>query len=1368
MTTAFYRVGTISAQLNSKVVTGHGTSWTLGANKVISGDVLLYNNSKMYEVEHVISDTEIHLFTPFQDANITQQPYAILRNASLNISSRIAASVAIAINQKQQQLNEFNAFLTSTAPTVNMTDATGNVIAVIPIPTLVKTINDLVNDASTITAVVQEGKTARDQAVAAKNASETALASVTTIKSEVTQLKTDVEGLKTDTETAKSAAASSASAAAGSVTAAAAEVAKAATEVSNAAAEVQHAKDQVAIAAGHASASATSESNAGASATAAANSAQLAQAAIVPMRNEAEMWEMIRRNKDKYAASQFVDFGNHYYSATEGNGQNINEGLWARSKDAVSANCLFMNRQETATPSGSSKVPFALTTVAGFVSQLYGFNWHSQHVCNTILFPEAPDGTVIYDSSGNCRGTGKPTLDLSKEVDPKYGDVAADKNEAVARAFEGMLKSGDFRNANLWDISGGISVDNSGLIISGKGSAKRSFDFKDNTNYEIEFTVTNFTGGSFRVIQYGNGSRDGTIAYVRGNGVYKVKWNSNDFSSDWGTNGILSFLSEDSSASAKITNVRLGSPTEEVVITPHDVFGMEYWLEEVSQAKPDVFDCGMVQSKATSSNGVATSASSRPQTYHAAFKGDTTTGHTSVNFFTATFEQQCKLAAKEENNLFRLNDGRIVQFRGRQKTFRGQGNGDWLNINPTYQNSTTGLYLQYASGAQYIAPQGALDSADDFNSNNPTYRCSGESVTSSQNPNPQTGVFSLFDNSPSELIAVADLCYMQIWGEVPRLNQGAYCLLNRSGTRTCNGTAHQAVGHYWWHSSALTPRSRAECFRIVDAGSDTTTYGAAQQSGYIGTTLFARDDERLYDAVYPDGLGGVIDYRVSANDMGSKEDAAKVFLKVDNSTYRGKERLRFTTIGLGRAMIKTGTASWNSGQGGRIGFAIDSSSTWTGGVGANGFLATNDLEAYKTYLVGDNGSVWEVEALVQKHSGAYNDLYRSGDVMYCGIGRQDQVSAFQAAFPNGTTIRVVQTQLLNSSVSGEFEMMDVFAVPSLLATHPDFVNGWLGGWAGVPGSAPNGDVDFTKKVFSGTPNRTYWVSSSGAWSTGDMPNFNSALSGSDRGWSSDPGIIYTFNYKAFAAPTKLSVNKPILNASQGLGEVWTIQSYNPAYGCVFAESLFGKIPVSSASGHAARPCGEPFDYYFAGDGSGKLGTYSVNAPRHQPVNMPAPSNESPAIKVMWSQAANNQQATMQFNWNELVYQDYVAPKVDTGAQMVRKRGERYLVNNANSALNGRILIWHGNDSNIIVDYTAYYLDDNNVVRSKSNDTASTLQLFNGNGWGDDSIIRIKDGVGTFINLNGDTCLYGTSELAIPYGYTKNQARAGSQVAGVDL
>ncbi len=136
MTTAFYRTGTVAVTQNSKVVTGTGTNWTTGPIKPLAGDVFIFNN-KMYEIDSVVSDTEIRLYRNFEDSTASSKSYAIMRNASLNISARIAAQVAQVVNQKQIMIDEFHDFLTNnTDSTVPLTDTLGNVINVMPIPAL--------------------------------------------------------------------------------------------------------------------------------------------------------------------------------------------------------------------------------------------------------------------------------------------------------------------------------------------------------------------------------------------------------------------------------------------------------------------------------------------------------------------------------------------------------------------------------------------------------------------------------------------------------------------------------------------------------------------------------------------------------------------------------------------------------------------------------------------------------------------------------------------------------------------------------------------------------------------------------------------------------------------------------------------------------------------------------------------------------------------------------------------------------------------------------------------------------------------------------------------------------------------------------
>lgn len=1291
MATRWYRAGTITVTNGSRDVVGANTKWVDDSAKPLAGDALIID-SQIHEIEVITDNNNLKLFKPFSGNTASGVSYAIIRNASINISSRLAAAVSAAINSKQLYLDELNEFFTSNAPTIVMHDSVGDAKTVIPYNSLKTNIVNLVKDASSIAILVKQAVDSKTAVESAKNEVSKWRDEIIVIEDKIKKDKKHIDSVKGEVDTVK-----------GEVDTIKGQVDKVQSDVTTKKNEI----DKL-----HTDSEKLRDE--------AVKAAQLAQAAVVPMRNEAEMWEMIRRNKDLYAASQFVHFGTHVNSSAWGH---ANEGMFVDSTSSSSSARGKILMGEISNPAGSSKTNFPVTMVAGFISKLLGLTDQVGFNSAQILLPEAPDGTVIYDSTGSARGTGKANLDLSVDVDPLYGDVAQSHNEAVARAFGGgIIKNADFRNgtaewnASLVSVNDGIATISGNNNNAGLGS-NLNIDLFAGTEYVVEIVCTRY-GGTGALTLTNNGLRHRAIS-VNGVGTFRSRFTAE--SSD------PSYFFWLLNCDLDIASIRVYRASEQVVIAPHDVFGMEYWLEEVSQAKPDVFDCGMVQSKATSSNGVATSASSRPQTYHAAFKGDTTTGQKSVNFFTATFEQQCKLAAKEGNNLFRLNDGRIVQYRGRQKTFRGQGNGDWLNINPTYQNSTTGLYLQYASGAQYLAPQGALDSADDFNSTNPTYRCSGESVTSSQNPNPQTGVFSLFDNSQSELIAVADLCYMQIWGEVPRLNQGAFHrTLNPMGARRWNKI--DGTGANYWHQNTVGYiTSVSQAFHLTLAAGE---IGAHPNTGSMSTKQSGRDDGRFYDQPYSEGQGGIIDYRVSAHDMGSKEEAAKVFQKVVNGTYRGKEKLVYTHI---NTSSETGIAT--------------------------GSVLSNPLPLGLT-----NGGTVAIVA----SDGSTIDVRRITSVDYTLNAINWDIAANR---PLGG--RYVVSATTNYSVSGEFTMMDVVGDPAEILATPALANGWLGSWIPVIPDGTAKRFPYTRKNIGAvgdgtdaitTSDRVQTWNSSGITTVGDAANI---FGNTNQSVAAER--IYIIPYTAFAKQTKESKSKKVLNAYEGIGKVFAVNNFHADNGVLFAESLIGKVNTANPVGFS-RNILDMTNMWLLGD-SGLLGYNAQYHPQeHVPISLVQDGN-SPAVKALWSQASVNQQATLQFNWNELKYLTPSVVTLQAGVNITLKKGVHYRLRGFdNQSMNGQILLRIGSESNFKPD--ANYFDSLHIVGDKiiqvTDGSVTQGWALASNGWGDDSTIRIKDGVGTFINLNGDTCLYGTSELSIPYGFTKNKARAGEQVAGVDL
>jgi len=91
--TRWYRDGTLGATNGSTAVTGSGTYWkSAGLNP---GDMLEVNNSGLfYEIASVNSDTSITLARAYQGSTVTGAAYAIVRNFTATMPSKIAAQTA--------------------------------------------------------------------------------------------------------------------------------------------------------------------------------------------------------------------------------------------------------------------------------------------------------------------------------------------------------------------------------------------------------------------------------------------------------------------------------------------------------------------------------------------------------------------------------------------------------------------------------------------------------------------------------------------------------------------------------------------------------------------------------------------------------------------------------------------------------------------------------------------------------------------------------------------------------------------------------------------------------------------------------------------------------------------------------------------------------------------------------------------------------------------------------------------------------------------------------------------------------------------------------------------------------------------------
>ncbi|HHG3213543.1 TPA: hypothetical protein ACPVX2_000031 [Vibrio parahaemolyticus] len=1439
MSSSWYRRGTVTVTDGSKEVVGVGTLWVDAGNKPLAGDIMFIAGS-IYEVESITDNEHLSLFRPFTGVPPANGEYAIIRNTSVTIATRVAAMVAAAINSKQVLLDDLRGYYTSTADKVLIHTDDGSTIEVVPLQTLVSDItnliaqsesikNDLANTQAALDLVrqysnaaqgvevepgkysaksyaadaadtlalvnkaksdvdlkasqVQQTKTDIEQFVSTSkteiDAKATAISKAidtqaTTVKGEITALtstsKQEITALATQskkdittlTTTSKSEINTLVSTSKTEITElATTEKAAISQQSTTAISEMTSLKQSAEQAASTATQKAT---QAAASATSAAQSktdSQALKTQTEALANETKQvaeeiksgsyvgWQIYCQSEanmkaarmlasEQFAASGFVHMGTqHSGGNTVGH---INEGLWSATAEK---NVLKIGRG-TSSIGGSSKTNHAVTHIAGFISSLYSVNRSdpTYQPCE-IKFPEAPNGTVVYDSTGNCRGSGKATLDLTKDVDPKYGNVAADVNEAVGRAFEGQIKNGDFRdNTVSWGVSNSATMvmENGALRLTTNGSVNgqlfpQGFGPRAGVN-KIRIVISDLKGGAAPVWQY----KLGSSAYVS----QRLYEGVNEFTADF--TGLTSFIIQPkgnaTGSSILVHEVSVSLATEEVVINRVDLFGFEYFLEEISKANPFVYPYGCIQSKLTSIEGIATKESNRPITYYSVFDGDTTSKGKGVDFWAATDAQKRALVSNPDHNIYLLDDGRLVQWRVRQRTIAGAGNGKWFRTNPNIREAN-GIFRWADSNAtvsgRRVRAQGSLDSSTAFCETGADGWYSPTDWVA-YNDRPNKGVFSL--TTQSDLgEGVNRECYFLVCGVVPRLNQGAYHpSFNPMGAnRFLDSTG---AWDEWFNVTAGYVNSPLDCFtKIVEGGGDIQS----------GAAVCGRPDGKFYDAIYASGQGGVIDYRTPAKDMSSKEEASKIFQKVVNGTYRGEELLTKTKVfgstqGATYQGVVSGMYKWNASA---ADFVISDGALGTSGASAPiiGWLVQEYKVFPVTYLFQASGS--------------------STTQIYCGQ------STWENTKPNGVVQDIVSNKPMyfvqhittNIPVSGDFTQLDLLGSPANIIASPEFANGWVGNWIPV---IPNDtliatDFQLVHKAVTTKMKFTWRDAGNSSWSSGSY-NVNTTLNTRDNSAAQSRSRVAVNTYTAFAKQTKSSTNKPVLNGVEGLGGVYATARGHKDDAVLLTESLMGKVLTSTAAPYAQL---KTFENTRFGAG-GTINQYPI-AGSHSPIEIMTPNNDSPAVKTLWYQIANNQQCSLNFAWNELVWKNLIVKDVNTASSPV-KQGEVYVIK-ADVPLKGQIFKANGNNAGW--NWSGMYMGDDGEVYYGGGDSVSldtTVKSYQGksDGWGDDSTIRIIDGIGTFINLNGDTCLYGTHELAIPYGYTKNKARAGSQVSGVDL
>ncbi|AUR91081.1 coil containing protein [Vibrio phage 1.155.O._10N.222.55.B3] len=601
--------------------------------------------------------------------------------------------------------------------------------------------------------------------------------------------------------------------------------------------------------------------------------ARLSELAGIMSESEARAIQSL--NENKYAASGMVQSGKH-------DSNNINDGMFV---DGVTSNTVFVGGG----PDGSSKTDFAVNHIAGSVINAILEN-------NQFKFElrQAPDGAVIYDSTGDARDSGKANLDLKVDADPKYNDVPTGtedqiRNEAVARAFEGAVKNGDGRfgeqDWHVTDPESGSSITqgvgfhvittnvDTGIRAGSTGSLPHPITA--NVATEVKVVVSDITSGGVKLrLNTGLGWMTHNLLEV---GEHVINLAASEVTS---TTVWMSLYATEDVSDYIISNISIRPATEEVVTHPVDLVMFECYEEELT-GRQEIFECTQSLSTTFGDTDVPTVLSTRPLSYFQQYDGQfadpalQNDQYRCVVWDDLTDEQKRKVAAYMGEKLFVGENGNLVNGRLRARTIRGAGNGDWFNVNSNDDVGSGQLKFAARVNTSTVRPQGVFDTvavdgvSDCYYSTNSEYNINKDKD--------YRGVWSV----RYERYAYKGRCFAYVVATVPRANQGVNVKgVNKYGTAKCSDDKY-------WYESANKPTTLKDCF-IGQVGGDIASGASGHPSGIF------------YDGIGEGGLNGVIDWRLSAEEMQSQWLYAE--RKHECAKYRGTEILADNTSVSGKFM----------------------------------------------------------------------------------------------------------------------------------------------------------------------------------------------------------------------------------------------------------------------------------------------------------------------------------------------------------------------------------------------------------------------------------------------------------------------------------
>ncbi|ELH7952692.1 hypothetical protein Q9F39_004222 [Vibrio fluvialis] len=910
--------------------------------------------------------------------------------------------------------------------------------------------------------------------------------------------------------------------------------------------------------------------------------------ALSRVRSGSDMMADRSRNNQLFAASGHIHAGKHRNDVNPVYGRPIQDGLWTYLNNS---NVLRMGSyKELSNIEGKSETYESVFNVSGVTFHLKGMN--SLYGNAQLTLPPAPKGTEVYNSESGV------LTNFETDIDPKYGNVAADTTEAVARAFEGMAKNGDFRlGSDFWTTASGrgtmsiqdgkctlTDTTNSPIGGSANWSIPDDLGLTSGVTYIVELFVDSLVNEGDAWIRLGHYQDP-----EQRNEILKVGRNRFEFTAGLtgSSQGMLIYSGK--LGTLVFSSFSYRQKTAEVVTNPVDLIGLEVFLRPITASDPFVYPYGMQQSKLTSADGIPTVENNvRPITHFEVYPGDQSSRGRGWSLLdgSLTDAQKAKIFQNPEHNIYRMGDGTLAQWTVSQRTIRGAGNGDWEAI---FASGSGDLSLCYKNKtSSLVTARGALDAALSASYSNSYRRPARVSLNSND-----LGIWKLIETNAAS-VAKNNECFFYVIGTVPRLNQGAYHpTFNPMGT--ASGWKNDGSGRAPWSDSHVTQFiSEASCFK---ASSDSS----GSEGGYDPTTgklggRTDRTDGLLHDVIYASGINGVIDHRpkYGAWDASSVGQAAAVREEVMNATYRGRDQLVFSHVQAGTQ--SSAAASTNA-------FTVDDVSKF--GVGDLVSIVSDGVTIAKERVVTSIGS---------------------SNITFNGEGISRDVKSYY----------FVVTTKTNLTIEGEFTQIDVIGDPANILMCAALKHGWLGGWVmDIPDGVTN---EFTLvRKWVGSSVAEQWSDNHGeSWSSSSSGAGYDLVKNAKTTFALPVGRIQIVTYKAYAKQTVPSENLTVLDGDSGMSSVFHTSHSSIYLGCLLAESVLNIIYKGSSKyllGKAALKNLGAFDL------SGKFYTAPSLLPTHSSLNQngTGTENDSHAGKFLFHKITESGQVNLNIVANEIIY-----------------------------------------------------------------------------------------------------------------------------------